>query len=141
MSSPEKRKSERLPGRFTVEIREKIARWATSTEDVSTRGCRIALKRSIQQGAVIQLAFDMGPGADPLVVHGQVAWVKKTAPQAAGITFLSTPRQAHQVPHPQEEWIDKLIAARIRQLADTPKSRFGNRDNDVTARLPMPNLA
>ena len=86
-----KRRAERLVGRFDVEVREKLATWSTSTEDVSARGCRIGLRRALTPGALVQLAFDMGPGAEPLVVHAQVAWVRRAPPGAAGVTFLSSP--------------------------------------------------
>ncbi len=105
----DKRKAARLPGRFAVQVREKLATWTTSTEDVSQRGCRLAMKRTLQQGELVELAFDMGPEAEPLVVHGQVAWVQRAA-RAAGITFLSAPRQRRQEERPAT-WFDRLRAS------------------------------
>jgi hypothetical protein len=109
----QRRRSERLARRFDVEVREKLATWSTSTEDVSARGCRIGLRRALTPGALVQLAFDMGPGAEPLVVHAQVAWVRRAPPGAAGVTFLSSPRQASEEPDPGA-WIERLLAARAR---------------------------
>jgi hypothetical protein len=114
----QRRRAERLAGRFDVEVREKLATWSTATVDVSTRGCRIALRRALSPGALVQLAFDMGPGVEPLVVHAQVAWVRRTAPEAAGVTFLSAPRQATQADPAPGAWIDRLLSARVRRLAD-----------------------
>jgi hypothetical protein len=110
----EKRKAVRLPGRFAVQVREKLATWATSTEDVSHRGCRIAMKRPLQQGALVELAFDMGPQVEPLVVHGQVAWVQRAA-RAAGVTFLSAPRQRQAAEERPASWIERLRAAARRE--------------------------
>ena len=114
MTGREKRKAARVPGRFEVQVREKLATWATSTEDVSHRGCRIAMKRPLQQGALVELAFDMGPGDEPLVVHGQIAWVQRAA-HAAGVTFLSAPRQRKQHEERAAGWIDRLRTARSRR--------------------------
>jgi hypothetical protein len=58
----------------------------------------------------------MGPGAEPLVVHAQVAWVRRSPPEAAGVTFLSAPRQPTQAEPEPGGWIDVLLSARIRQL-------------------------
>jgi hypothetical protein len=117
----DKRRSERLPGRFDVSVREKLATWRTSTEDVGARGCRIELKRSLNPGALVQLAFDMGEGAEPLVVHGQVAWVRRTQPPlSAGIVFLSVPCEAARQFAEPCSWIDRILAARIRRLEDEP---------------------
>jgi hypothetical protein len=118
----DKRRSERLPGRFDVSVREKLATWRTSTEDVGARGCRIELRRPLTPGALVQLAFDMGEGAEPLVVHGQVAWVRRSQPLCAGIAFLSVPREAHRQFAEPCSWIDRILAARIRRLEDEPGS-------------------
>ena len=114
----EKRRTERLFGRFDVSVREKLATWKTSTEDVGARGCRIALKRPLTPGALVQLAFDLGEGAEPLVVHGQVAWVRKSPTLSAGIAFLSAPREAQRQFAEPSSWIDRILAARIRRLPD-----------------------
>jgi hypothetical protein len=116
----QRRRAERLAGRFEVEVREKLATWSTSTVDLSPRGCRIDLRRALTPGALVQLAFDMGPGAEPLVVHAQVAWVRREPPEAAGLAFLSAPRQAKQADPGPGAWIDRLLAARVRLLADGP---------------------
>jgi hypothetical protein len=129
----EKRRSERLPGRFAVAVREKLATWTTSTEDVGARGCRIALKRPMTPGALVQLDFDMGEGAEPLVVHGQVAWVRRTPPLSAGIAFLSVPREAQRQFAEPCSWIDRILAARIRRLEDEEPRRveLAEPDGDV----------
>ncbi len=111
VSGRDKRKTARVPGRFDVQVREKLATWATSTEDVSPRGCRIALKRPLHLGAMVELAFDMGPENEPLVVHGQVAWVRRAPPLAAGVTFLCAPRQPRQADPRPAAWFDRLRAA------------------------------
>ena len=114
-----KRRSERLPGRFRVEVREKLATWVTSTVDVSARGCRLELKRPLVPGMLIQVAFEMGPGQEPLLAHAQVAWVRRSQPEAAGLAFLSTPRE---VRHPQPGfWIDRLLAAQVRGSNDAAR--------------------
>ena len=115
-----KRRSERLPGRFRVEVREKLARWTTITEDVSGRGCRVEMKRPLVPGMLVQLAFDMGAGEEPLVAHAQVAWVRRAEPEAAGFAFLSMPREAR---HPQPGfWIDRLLSARVRELSQSQRT-------------------
>jgi PilZ domain len=114
----QRRRAQRLVGRFPVEVREKLATWSTSTEDVSPRGCRIGLRRALTPGALVQLAFDMGPGAEPLVVHAQVAWVRRSPPEVAGVTFLSAPRLGSRAESSSGAWIDTLLSARIRLLAD-----------------------
>ena len=120
MSGDDKRRSERLPGRFRVEVREKLATWATSTEDVSARGCRIEMARPLVQGMLVQLAFEMGPGEEPLVAHAQVAWVRRAPTASAGLALLAMPREAR---HPQPGfWIDRLLGARVRSLADAPRA-------------------
>lgn len=115
----DKRRSERLPGRFRVEVRERLATWATSTEDVSTRGCRIEMRRPLAPGTLVQVAFDMGPGQEPLVAHAQVAWVRREAPASAGFAFLSMPREAKD-PKPGF-WIDRLLGSCVRSLSDAPR--------------------
>jgi hypothetical protein len=107
----EKRKTARVEGQFEVMIRERIATWVALTEDVSQRGCRILLGRPLRLGALVELAFDMGPEADPLVVHGQIAWVHRSAPRCAGVTFLCAPRQPSQSESRSTPWFDLLRAA------------------------------
>ena len=110
MSVREKRRAQRLPGRFKVAVREKLSTWSTSTEDLGPRGCRVELKRPLTPGTLVQLVFDM-KDAEPLVVHGQVAWVRQ-APGQAGITFLSFPREETPQAAPQtDRWMDRLIGA------------------------------
>lgn len=116
----EKRRAERLEGRFTVAVREKLATWVTRTEDVSARGCQIELRRPLAPGMLVQLVFDMGPGVEPLVAHAQVAWARKTAPLRAGLTFLSAPRQGTAASPGGSSWIDRLLSAQVRRLADVP---------------------
>jgi hypothetical protein len=115
----EKRKAERLGGRFTVAVREKLATWTTTTEDVSARGCRIELRRSLSPGALVQVVFDMGQGAEPLVAHGQVAWVRRAPTPSAGIAFLSVPRQASDGGAQKASWIDRLLAVYVRRIDGT----------------------
>ncbi len=115
----EKRKSERLEGRFRVAVREKMATWVTRTVDVSARGCRIELKRPLTPGMLVQLVFDMGAGAEPLVAHAQVAWARKTPPHSAGLTFLTIPRQAKD-DGKSVDWIDRLLGAYVRKLDEGP---------------------
>lgn len=116
----EKRKAERLAGRFTVVVREKLAAWTTTTEDVSARGCRIELKRPVTPGALVQIVFEMGEGKEPLVAHGQVVWSRRTPPHSAGIAFLSVPRQASDPPGQGGSWIDRLLSAYVRRIDETP---------------------
>ncbi len=122
MSGENKRRSERLPGRFQVVVREKLSSWGTFTQDVSARGCRIEMKRPLAPGTLVQLAFDMGPGQEPLVAHAQVAWVRRAAPESAGLALISVPREAR---HPQPGfWIDRVLGAAVRgltDLSDAPK--------------------
>ncbi len=113
----EKRRAERLEGRFEVAVREKLATWVTRTEDVSERGCRIELKRPLTPGALIQVLFDMGPGAEPLVAHAQVVWARRTPPHSAGIAFLTVPRQPVDTGARAGDWIDRLLGARVRRIA------------------------
>lgn len=122
MGQQEKRRAERLAARFRVEIREKLAVWTTTTADLSERGCRILLRRPLAPGMLVELAFDMGAGAEPLVAHAQVAWVRRTE-QEAGITFLSVPRSANG-PQPGP-WIDRLLGAYVRALSDAPGAGQG----------------
>jgi len=116
----EKRKAERLAGRFTVIVREKLATWTTTTEDVSARGCRIELKRPVSPGALVQVAFDMGEAVEPLVAHGQVVWARRTPPHSAGIAFLSVPRRASDAPGQGGSWIDRLLSVYVRRIEETP---------------------
>jgi hypothetical protein len=116
----EKRRSERLSGRFVVVVHEKLATWTTTTEDVSARGCRIEMKRPVSPGMLVGLTFDMGQGVEPLVVHGQVSWARRTPPYSAGIAFLSVPRQAKDQPGKPGDWIDRLIQAYVRKVEDRP---------------------
>ena len=109
MAGREKRRTQRTPGRYKVAIREKIASWMTHTEDLSARGCRVELKRPLAPGALVQLVFDMG-AAEPLVVHGQVAWVSRN-PGRAGIAFLSFPREENRPGSHDGSWMDRLLGA------------------------------
>lgn len=111
----ERRRIARIPVRCGVAVREKLSSWVGETEDLGLRGCRIALKRQVAPGALLQLAFDAGPGAEPLVVLGQVAWASRAAPLVAGVKFLAVPREA-QNPQPGF-WLDRLVAGRLRRLA------------------------
>jgi hypothetical protein len=115
----EKRRGERIPGRFTVAVREKLATWVTLTEDVSARGCRIEAKRPLTPGTLVQLAFDMGSGNEPLVVHAQVAWVTRAPPHRAGLAFLSVPRQPSQAQ--PRDWIESVLAAPPRDAPAAPR--------------------
>lgn len=120
MGSADKRKSERLEGRFKVIVREKLATWVTTTEDVSARGCRIEARRPLTPGALVQLVFETGDGTDPLVAHAQIVWARRTAPLSAGIAFLSLPRRANEPAGKPGEWIDRLLAAYVRRLQERP---------------------
>jgi hypothetical protein len=120
VTGSEKRRAERLAGRFEVVVHEKLATWATTTEDVSARGCRIELKRPLTPGLLVRLSFGMGEGTEPLDVHGQVAWARRTPPYSAGIAFLSVPRQAKERPGDSGEWIDRLLGAYVRRIAEGP---------------------
>jgi hypothetical protein len=115
----EKRRAERLSGRFTVIVREKLATWETRTEDVSARGCRIELKRPVSPGALVQILFEMGEGAEPLVAHGQVVWARRSPPHSAGIAFLTVPRQATAPAGQGSTWIDRLLSAHVRRIEET----------------------
>lgn len=133
----DKRRSERLTGRFVVVVREKLATWSTTTEDVSARGCRIELKRPLSPGALVGLAFDMGPGVEPLAVHGQVAWARRTPPYSAGIAFLAAPRQSRDQPGTPAAWIDRILKAYVRQVQDGPTVTPSPLP-DVPAQTPAP---
>jgi hypothetical protein len=117
VTGSEKRKSERLEGRFEVIVREKLATWATRTLDVGPRGCRIELKRPLTPGMLVQVIFSMGPGVEPLVAHGQVVWARRSPPLTAGIAFLSVPRQGEEAPGKPGAWIDRLLGVYVRRIA------------------------
>src|SRR5512144_1239283 len=85
----ERRRIARIPVRCRVAVREKLSAWECEAQDLGARGCRIALGRPLAPGALVQLAFDVGASAEPLVVLGQVAWATKAAPLMAGIKFLA----------------------------------------------------
>ena len=124
-----------MPGRFRVEVREKLAAWPTSTEDVSARGCRVAMKRPLAPGMLVQLAFDRGPGQEPLVAHAQVAWVRRSPPEAAGLAFLSAPREAR---HPQPGfWIDRLLGSYVRSVRDGARAAPTARANEAILLPPV----
>jgi hypothetical protein len=123
----QKRRVPRIPVSCPVGIREKSSAWTTETLDVGARGCRIALERPLSRGTLVQLRFDRG-GAAPLDVLGQVAWTRASPPRAAGIVFVSLPRDPSGVQ--ARSWIDALVAAQLRHvLAAWPAS------NGALARL------
>jgi hypothetical protein len=98
-----------------VAVREKLSTWECEAQDLGARGCRIALQRQLAPGALVQLAFDVGAAAEPLVVLAQVAWATKAAPLTAGVRFLAVPREAvHAQPG---YWLDRLVAAQLRRAA------------------------
>lgn len=123
----QKRRVPRIPVSCPVGIREKGSAWTTETLDVGARGCRIALERPLARGTLVQLRFERG-GAPPLDVLGQVAWTRASAPRAAGIVFVSLPRDPSGAQ--ARSWIDALVAAQLRQvLAAWPAA------NDALVRL------
>lgn len=81
------------------------------------RGCRLALKRPLGRGAVVQLRFELGAGQAALDAVGQVSW---TRPAAAGVVFVSVPRGAHS-----GAWIDALVAAQLRRVLQSWESASG----------------
>jgi hypothetical protein len=93
-----------------VVVREKLATWETETADVGARGCRIAMRRPVAQGTLLQLRFEREDGSEPLEAVGQVAWTRGGDQQEAGIAFVSTPRSRTSGPN----WIDELAAAQLR---------------------------
>jgi len=112
----DKRRMARIPLTCTVVVREKFATWTTETQDVSARGCRIALRRPLTPGTLVHLCIARGDGATPLEVVGQVAWARKAAPMSAGVTFVSAPREPSGAP--AGNWIDTLVAGELRRVLD-----------------------
>lgn len=136
MMGNEKRRSERLAGRFVVVVREKLAAWVTTTEDVSARGCRIELRRPLTPGMLVQLVFDRGAGQEPLVAHGQVAWARKSPPHSAGIAFLSAPRAPKDQAGAPGAWIDRMLSAYVSQIDGPPAHRASA--GQASAPTPVP---
>lgn len=112
--SEQKRRVARIPVTCAVGIRDRISAWTTRTVDVGARGCRITLDRPLSRGALVQLAFDRGPAAEPLQALGQVAWTRAIEPRAAGIVFVNFPREPSGAQ--ARNWIEALVAAELRQV-------------------------
>jgi hypothetical protein len=115
--APEKRRISRIPIACTVVVREKLAIWNTTTEDVGARGCRIALKRALSPGALVQLRFDTGPDEGCLEVVGQAVWARRSESPAAGIAFVGQPADRSGVR--RRTWIDVLVANQLRGVLES----------------------
>lgn len=116
MDIAQKRRVARIPVACPVGIRDKSSIWMTQTVDVGARGCRISLERPLARGSLIQVVFDRGNGK-LLEAVGQVAWTRSFAPRAAGIVFVNQPREPSG--SQARNWIDALVAARLRQVLNT----------------------
>lgn len=110
--SNERRRIPRLPLECPVEIRDRFTICIARTEDVGSRGCRIAMKRAIAVGTLLRLRFAPGDGADPVELLGQAVWVR-TAPRIeAGVAFTGTVSASDPRP---EAWLDQLVASELRR--------------------------
>ncbi len=130
--SQQRRKVARIPSRCPVVVREKLSDWATETEDLGTRGCRISLRRPLARGRVVQLRFEPGTGQPPLDVVGQVTWCRGAS---AGVIFITVPRGSGS-----GHWIDAVVAgdlARVLQSWATASARL-SRMTGVTVQLGLP---
>jgi len=104
-----------------VVVREKLATWTAETADVGARGCRITLKRPVVRGALLQILFDGGDGAEPVEAVGQVVWTRNGEPPEAGVAFVSAPRLGTK----PSSWIDALAVAQLRRAARDGASAGG----------------
>jgi hypothetical protein len=127
----------RIPVACPVGIREKASSWITQTLDVGARGCRIGMERPLARGSLVQLAFDRGAG-QPLEALGQVAWTSTSPPRAAGIVFVTLPREPTGAQ--ARNWIDGLVAARLRQVIATWPAESGSlaKLGEVVVQLGIP---
>jgi hypothetical protein len=87
----ELRRFARLPSRCRVLVRDRYGSWDALTEDVSPRGCRIVAPRRQTIGTLVRLTLVADRLLEPLLVSGQVVWVKDGPPPQAGISFMGSP--------------------------------------------------
>ena len=127
MKGPERRRLARVPLRCRVAVREKQATWTAETADVGARGCRITLKRSVVRGALLELRFDCGDGAEPLETVGQVVWTRHGEPLQAGVALLSVPQSGTSA----SSWIDALAIGQLRRAVRDGPSALGGLEDAV----------
>jgi PilZ domain len=79
--------------------------WASQTEDLSKKGCQLALPERLLPGGAIALTITDERLDDALEVGGRVAWISTQPPWRAGISFETddTMRAA--------AWFERLVAA------------------------------
>lgn len=79
------RRAERIAVCCRAVVRDRYGTWTGVTQDVSSRGCRIATARQLRPGARVHLTLSSDLFAEELEVAAEVVWV---APHRLALVFL-----------------------------------------------------
>jgi len=114
----ELRRFARLPSRCRAFVRDRFGVWDAFTEDVSPRGCRIVTPRRQTIGALVRLTVVAEQLVEPLLVSGQVVWIREGSPARAGISFTGSPSDGPGA----GAWVRSLEAAVAGRASDASPS-------------------
>jgi hypothetical protein len=90
-ATTELRRFARIPSRCRAWVRDRYGVWDGWTEDLSPRGCRIAMRRKHSVGTLVRLTLVAEHIVEPLIVSGQIVWVSEGATARAGVSFTGSP--------------------------------------------------
>ena len=110
----ELRRFARLSSRCRVWVRDRYGVWDAWTEDLSPRGCRIVGVRRHSVGTLVRLTVVADQLREPLIVSGQVVWVRDGPPPRAGISFTGSPSDVPGA----GPWVRSLEAAAAGRAGD-----------------------
>jgi hypothetical protein len=79
--------------------------WASQTEDLSRKGCQLALPERLVPGGPIALTISDERLDDALEVRGRVAWISTQPPWRAGVAFETSETERATA------WFERLVAA------------------------------
>ncbi len=85
-----------------VMVRDRYGVWSAVTENISTRGCRIATPRLLRPGTSLQMTFSSDLFADELEMKGEAAW---STGERLGVIFTQAAGGARSL----AAWLDKVL--------------------------------
>lgn len=86
---PDRRAHRRCGAELAVTLHSKSNFYTGLTENISEGGVFIATDEPHEVGSAIAMTVHLADGAEPLVIIGEVRWVRQCAPRGLGVRFTS----------------------------------------------------
>ena len=83
----ERREHERASAEFAVTMHTKSNFYSGLTENISEGGVFVASEVVQEVGSEITMTIHLGDGGEPLVVVGEVRWLRDCTPRGMGVGF------------------------------------------------------